>query len=500
MEASPSPRLSTESLLPFSGTVGQLDYRPARVVPRSATIADASRYFATSDVEFLVVQDGRVPIGVIYKDDLMRRNMTRTPPQQESLATIMDTPVVTVQRDESVLDSLMFMIKHDVRLLVIMDGKEVMGVVTQQDWLRLQVQYPTAILHEISQAADIGAVAALRPKARAVIWNNFASKPDVLALATIVTVINDTITRKVISLSLDALARDGAGAPPAAFAWIGLGSAGRSAQTVATDQDNGLIYEDVSAGRADEVRRWFSRLAEHVVAGLETCGFPRCAGNAIATNPNLLGTLDHWKALFERIISKSADKDLFEASIYFDFRCQFGRAALADELRQALTASVTRHPYFLRHLVEVAIQGSAPPVRTLRWKLYQTTGMAPPPFDLKKQALMPLDACVRVLALRHGVTAVSTLDRIRACLEHGGISKTLADALHRAFDFLFRLRFKLEFSASEGADKDAMHMVDVAGLFPAQARYLNDALVAVAELREFAYRQITGRPIPWSFR
>ena len=488
-----------ESILAFSGRMGDLDYRPVRVVPRSCTIADASRYFAASDVEYLVVHDHRIPIGLVHKFDLLRQNMTRTLPQQDPISTVMDSHVVTVQDDEPVLESLMFMIKHDVKLLIVMRGKEVMGAVSQHDWLRLQTQYPTVLLHDIAQAADIEALAALRASANEVIWKNFETDADVEALTRIVTVVNDTTTRKVISLALDELARQGSGPPPVAFAWLSMGSAGRSAQTVFTDQDNGLLFDAVAAERAGAARDWFALLAERVVAGLEACGFPRCAGNAMATNPDLLGSLDDWTGLFERIISGSDDKDLFEASIYFDFRTIFGKTSLADALRNNLLDAVRRRPYFLRHLVEVAIQGSAPPINTLRWRLYVATGIAAPPFDLKKNALMPLDACMRVLALQGGAPGVATLDRIQQCLERGALPKSLGDDLRKAFDFLLRLRFSLEFSAASHP-KDERLLVRIARLLPAQARYLEDALAAVAELREFTYQHVIGHPIPWSFR
>ena len=487
------------SLLPFSGRVGDLDYRPVRVVPRECSIADASRHFAASDIEYLVVHDHRIPIGVVYKFDLVRQNMTRTLPQGDSVVTIMDSEVVTVQHHEPVLDALMFMIKHDVKLLVIMRGKEVMGIVTQQDWVRLTTQHPTALLHDIAQARDIAALAAVRARANEVIWRHFETSQDVVELSRVVTVINDTTTSRVLSLLLDELRHEGAGSPPAVFAWIGMGSAGRGAQTVLTDQDNGLIYENLPAECDPEVRAWFERFAERAVAGLDVCGFARCAGNTMATNPSLLGSLDHWQALFERIVRRTDDSDLFEASIYFDFRCLFGNAALGDALMSHLQATIASHPYFLRHLVQVAIQGSAPPVHTLRWKLYETTGVPPPPFDIKRNALMPLEACVRVLALLHGITAVSTLERIQECLERGALSRSVAVDLRNAFDLLFRLRFKLEFSADK-RPKDDLHMVDVGALPPAQARCVSDALRTVDELREFTYRQVTGQPIPWSFR
>lgn len=499
MSATASFATGSDSLLPFCGTVGELDYRPVRVVPKSCSIADASRHFAASDIEYLVVHDHRIPIGVVHKFDLIRQNMTRTLPQTDPVSTIMSTEVVTVEHDESVLASLMFMIKHDVRLLVVMRDREVMGIVSQQDWTRLQAQYPTALLHELATAPSLDALVTARRAADQSIWRSFETLGEAAAVARIVTAINDTTTRKVIALALGDLEARGYGPPPVGFAWLGMGSQGRAAQTIVTDQDNGLLHEDVPASEAAAVQSWFARLAGEVVAGLERCGFSRCNGDAMATNPELCGSLQQWQSLFGRIVRAADDRDLFEAAIYFDFRCIHGQAALAAALRRWLGAEVAAHPFFLRHLVEAAVQGTAPPIRTVRWALYQRLGIAPPPLDIKQQALMPLDACVRVLALEHGIEATPTLERLRACLEQGGIPKSLADATRQAFDFLFRLRFKQEFSA-RGAPPDRAHLVDIAALLPAQGKCLADALSAVSALRDFSYERTTGRGIPWRFR
>lgn len=491
-------------ILPFSGHVGELDYRPVRVVPRTCTVADASRYFAASDIDYLVLHDHRIPVGVVNRLDLFRRNMTHPLAPESPIAELMTTQVITVQQNEPVLESLMFMIRHDVDFLLIMGGKEVVGIVGQQDWLSLQTQYPTQLVQRITAASSLDELAGVRSEANRVIWHNFETKGDAVSLTGVVTLVNDAITRRAISLCVQQLVTAGRGEPPAPFAWIGMGSEGRSAQTITTDQDNGLIYQDVADDEQGRAEEWFAELAERVVAALEACGFHRCEGNAMATNPDLRGPVTQWRRLFERIVTTSDDKDLFEACIYFDFRYLFGKEALVDEVRGHLTRTIGAHPFFLRHLVETTVQGSRPPLRQLRWRLYGLTGIHPPPFDLKKCGLMPLDSAIRVLALLDGVEATATLERLQRCLEKGRMSKRLADEVRKAFDFLLRLRFKMEFAADRspaaGKPPEDKHLVDLRALPPAQARYLVDALSTVLRLQEFVYEQVVGRPIHWSVR
>lgn len=55
------------------------------------------------------------------------------------------------------------------------------------------------------------------------------------------------------------------------YAWLVLGSEGRYEQTLRTDQDNALVYDDEAS---PEAVRYFERLAELVVGWLVECGFP----------------------------------------------------------------------------------------------------------------------------------------------------------------------------------------------------------------------------------
>jgi len=493
------PAKRPDIILPFSGELGDLDYRPARVVPLDTTIGDASLRLAAADFEYLVVADKRIPIGVVHRLDLIRQNMTQELAPDTPLVDVMARQVVTVQRDESVIESLMFMIKHNLQFLLVMDDWKVMGVVGQQDWLALQSRYPTDLLHRIGRAESVDTLARLRREGRDVVRENFATERDVLTLTSVVTAINDAVTRRVVQMAVIDLHREGFDVPPVPFAWIGMGSEGREAQTPDTDQDNGLIYEDVPEDRVEEVDAWFARLAARVVDALEECGFTRCAGDTMATNPQLRGSVRHWRDLFRGIVKRRGDEELFEASIYFDFRCLYGKAALVESLRKHLNTIIAEHRYFLRQLVEVAVQGTSPPINSLRWKLYRLTGWGPPPVDIKKNALIPLDAAIRVLALMDGVSSTRTLERLQQCLENGRLSKRLANDVEKAFDFLLRLRFKLEFDAGDaGAESD--HLVSIGNLLPAQARYLADSLRTVHNLQGSVYEQVTGSKIHWSVR
>ena len=62
----------------------------------------------------------------------------------------------------------------------------------------------------------------------------------------------DAATERLIQLAIDEL-----GPPPAAFAFIAMGSQGRQEQTLLTDQDNGIIFAPAADADPDTGERLF---------------------------------------------------------------------------------------------------------------------------------------------------------------------------------------------------------------------------------------------------
>src|SRR5690606_40130167 len=96
----------------------------------------------------------------------------------------------------------------------------------------------------------------------------------------IITATSDTIAQKVIEGVINEI-----GNPPAKFAFMVLGSEGRKEQSLKTDQDNAIIYEDKANEQRELVRAYFLRFAEMVSERLDTIGFSFCTGGFMAKNP-----------------------------------------------------------------------------------------------------------------------------------------------------------------------------------------------------------------------
>jgi CBS domain-containing protein len=486
-------------LLSFTGKVKDIIHNNIKTIDIACNIEQATRLLINPTINYLIILRNNIPVGIISKEQFTsyrKKNPTNT---NELVSNIMDTQLISVQKNKAVFDTLMFMLKHNIHSLLVMDRHKSIGVITQQDWLSVQINYPRELIKKIKEADSIKKVSSLRIESKKVIWDNFIKEENAVSLTNIITVINDAIGKKIQQLALVEMEARGKGSPPVKYAWIGMGSEGRKAQTIRTDQDNGIIFENVLPEDYDKVKKWFIEFAEIVVAGLNECGFPFCVGNIMATNPSFCNSIDKWKELFEFIITKADAKELLDASIYFDFRCIDGKEELVDELWDFLFTSMEKHNFFMRHFSENLLEASRPPIKKWQWRMPEFLKVTPPPFDIKREGTAPLDAAIRLLALHNKIRETSTLNRLQAILENGNMPKPLADSVHVAFDFILKLRFQLEFTMDTKITS-IDHMVDPKDFLPIKLRKLNDALKTIYELQDYAFKEVTQMNIPWSMK
>ena len=243
----------------------------------------------------------------------------------------------------------------------------------------------------------------------------------------------DHLTLRLIECFIDAR-----GDPPAAFAWIALGSAARHEQALTTDQDHAIAYGERSDLEA--IDPYFEALATTVADGLEACGIARCDGNVMSVNPAWRRTREGWKQRFGEYV---ADPDLMGAlvaGIAFDYRRVTGAVdieAALDEVIRAASSDLS----FIRRLATTAIK-LAPPVGRSRDVVVKRRGEHPGRIDIKGGGITIVTNLARTHAIRAGVTVNRTIERLRSAASAGVISDRTRDDLLEAFRLLWRIRLE----------------------------------------------------------
>jgi CBS domain-containing protein len=243
--------------------------------------------------------------------------------------------------------------------------------------------------------------------------------------------------------------------PVASWCWLSMGSEGRGEQTFATDQDNGLVFSAANDAEARALRPLFLAMAREVNAALAACGFSLCKGGIMAGNERWCLSVDEWRQNFSSWMLSPEPEALLNATIFFDFRAEFGDDSLAAVLRQHLQRLAPQAGGFLTMMARNAV-AIAPPLGRLRDFVDEEGHRGR--VDLKKNGSRLFVDAARVFALAAGVSSVGTVARLR---EAGRVLTLTANDLAAsvlAFQHLQRIRL-LDQQRHRSQDKPVGNLV-----------------------------------------
>jgi CBS domain-containing protein len=263
--------------------------------------------------------------------------------------------------------------------------------------------------------------------------------------------------------------------------WLAFGSEGRGEQTIATDQDNGLVFasDDPDADRP----AWLA-FALEVNEALDQCGYPLCKGNVMASNPACCLTPAEWQQRFADWIERGAPQDLLDASIYFDLRPVVGQASLAEPLRGFIARQAVQVPRFLKQMADNALTRRAP----LNWRggLDTKTIEGRETLDLKLQGTAIYVEAARLFALAHGLEALGTRERLDAAAQRMHVPAQESEAWCTGFEFLQMLRLQVQVGADPDADPVVVNpnLLDVGSLNDIDSRVLKESVRVARRLQQ----------------
>ena len=425
-----------------------------------ALVRDALMAMNDAKVRTVVALDdeGR-PAGVFTLVDLLRRVALPERSLATPLAEVMTTPVVTLEAGATAHEAMHAMAERGIRQVVVVDGGRVRGVINERDLFALQRVSMRQVIEVLRGAESIEDLARAAEDIRGLTRNLIAQGVGAEPLTRTIASLNDGLTRRVLDLC--AQHHELAGID---WCWLALGSEGRGEQTLATDQDNAIVFHPAEPAEIEAERERLMAYAAEVNDALATLGFPLCTGGVMAREREMCLSQDEWKARFLGWLSAPTPEALLSANILFDFRAIHGNATLADGLRSWLLAYSGESRVFLRLLVQNALQAS-PPLGLIR---AFATDDEPPhrgTLDLKVRGTRMFVDAARVFALGLGLPECGTAARLRTAGAKLGIEPRHVEATIDAFQFLQFLRLRLQDQATSHAtanrlDPDTLNEVD----------------------------------------
>jgi PAS domain S-box-containing protein len=417
-------------------------------VKMNASIEKASIQMSESRSSAAIItsEDGD-PIGIITDNDFKNRVLAVKRTSDMPVFEIMSAPIVSSPELSTVSEAIRTLLNRNITHIAVKNSRgQISGLAGSADLLQLLSYSSVYLAERIKYASTIDELKSLHEKMPSIIKSMVDSGARALGITSVITGFSDSITQKLIEMALEEL-----GPSPVSFAFLHLGSEGRGEQTLATDQDNAIIYSDPESGKEEICSKYFNELGKMVCDWLNDIGYEYCIGNIMAMNTEWCQPMSVWIKYFTKWVTKLSPKDLLNVNIFFDFKNGFGDESLTKELRDHLNIIMAKSPSFLHHLAQNSID-IKPPINIFGNIVVESGGEHSDAFNVKN-ALMPITGFARVYALKHQIDASNTIARMQVLYQNGHINKsTLEDLLH-AYNYLMMMRFKHQVMAIDQSEK-----------------------------------------------
>lgn len=376
------------------------------------------------------------PLGMVTDHDFRERVVATAGDHGRPVSTIMTTPVVSISSHALVHEALLRMQEKSIgHLAVTDDGGALMGIIRQRDLVQYEHSSSVAITDSIRQAGSVDDILAAHRRQPGLVKTLIDSGAKVRHVNRTISGVSDGVVERLLLMAMDQL-----GPAPVRYAFLTLGSEGREEQTLLTDQDNALVYEDPPPAQDKEVADYFLALGTLVCDWLDQVGYTYCSGGVMAKNPRWNYPLSVWREQFTHWVHNANPQELLELNMLFDFRCVSGERALARDLRTWVFDEVQAYPPFFLHFAQNALLYK-PPLGLFGNIQVSSSGEGPKVLSLK-EALMPVVNFARLYTLKYRIEATNTLDRLAGLRERGVLSRQSFEEVVPDYEALMRMRLR----------------------------------------------------------
>jgi CBS domain-containing protein len=475
--------------LPFFNQPISAIFRPNIVsCPHGTTISEAAQRMAKNNSGSIFIKDEKGKVDAIITDaDLIKSTITEGLDVEHPASAIVSSPLVSVPADSQVFEAFITMIREDKKHLAVSSKtNDIIGTISDKDLIAAQANSTYLLIKTIKSAKNVDQLENMHAKMALMLLDPIRNGANPEYITRLITSFSDAILDKVIEFSIAEL-----GSPPCKFAFMIMGSEGRGEQTLISDQDNGIIYQDLENEKDREnASEYFGKLAELVCNQLDTAGYKFCTGECMAKNPRWCQPLLNWKKYFYNWIYQGSNEDLLNASIFFDFRGVWGDLELTNQLKSFLLDCVQKRAGFLRHLAENALYFK-PPIGLFGKLVVESDGEHKDAFNIKF-AMQPIVDLARVYSLKHGIVQTNTLTRLfRLYTKNVFTNKQYID-LVQSYNYVMHLRFLRQITTIIDEEKQPDNYINPNNLSYLDKAMLKEVFKKIEQLQKSLQAEFIG--------
>ncbi|MCM3617948.1 DUF294 nucleotidyltransferase-like domain-containing protein [Sutcliffiella horikoshii] len=395
-----------------------------------------------------IITENELIKGIVTMHDFVNRVITTGKSTTDQVQTIMTENPITIQRTAYYHEALTTMLLNGFKHLpVTNEKKHLSGLVTLTDLL--QAKQPTTMLQNLETLKTVTkeALPPIKNQLYATLDTMLQQQVPIIDTLEAINTLYDQLIQRCIELSIKEMPTS----PPAKFCFYLMGSGARKEQFLLTDQDHFLVYEELPVDQDNQAKdsphsghiatRYFADLAEKIVANLELAGYKRCKGDMMASNKIWRGTLGEWESRIHEWSLKATNDRLLLAQNFFSYRHIYGDDTLHRQFQQIVTDSLDRAKIFLYRLSQLEREN---PIPTLEQPIRSMFRRNKKQVDLKKEVLFPYHHSLQILALMHGITYGTPIEKIDQLHEKKILSenfqKDLKASISTILNYYVRIR------------------------------------------------------------
>ncbi len=465
-----------EMLSLLTARVGDTAVATPLVVDGATDVLGVCRQMAASGLTGVLVHDATraagAQTGIFTTTDLRDALLLGRALDALPVREVARFALIEIAPGASLFEALRLMVRHRVHRLLVREGDQAHGVLSQTELVRFVAQHSHVVTLQIEAAASQAELVEAAQRVDALVALLHDGGLRIERVARLVSDLNRRLYARLWTLL----------APPELVAnscLLVMGSEGRGEQIQKTDQDNALLLRDgFSHPQLKEATHAFNQ-------GLAALGWPQCPGNIMLTNPRWCTPVATFKqTVREWIYGHDADAPMHLA-IFFDAVAVAGDAALLAQVQQHLDTLIAASDAFIARFGAAADQFHAP----TPWWAHLTGSADEQPLDLKKLGTFPIVHGVRALCLKHNVRETGTAARIERLREHGVLDDDVAVDLTEALHFLMGLKLRHQLR-QRSAGEDASNLVRPSALSTMERAQFKNALAIIRNFRSLLRQRL----------
>lgn len=420
----------------YSRRITELSLRKIIFCLPNTPVFEAAQRMKDEKVSCLFIGYGPEQLLGFVTDITLRDNVIAERQALETpVANIMDPNLVDISADAFIYEAILLMFRTKTRYLLVKKEGLYVGVISRNKILTEQSQSPFIFIQSVKQAVNKEELQRKWKQVPMVVFELIQRGVRAEIINQIISTVADTIALRVI----ENVIRE-KGNPPAKFVFFSLGSEGRREQTLKTDQDNAIIYEDKANEHREQVREYFLDFASKVSDDLDHIGFNYCKGGFMASNPKWTHSLSHWKGNYAAWFQESSPETVMRYSTFFDCRPIYGDFSLLESLKAFMNEQL-KNPLerFFYNMAQNALQYDTQLTWLKNIRTFKVDNEEV--FDIKK-AMSPMVEIIRLFALSERIFETNTGTRLQLLTKNGVFTEKEARELYHSYYYLMTLRLE----------------------------------------------------------